>query len=312
LQAANNQLTSLVLPDTMPNVETINVSYNQLTNLDLSKTLLTRRVHADYNQLSNLIEPSIGSTILTCSHNNLSKVTLTKSYDYVDIGNNPLDSFTLATAILVQRVFCDSSQLRYIELNNNTDSLDCSYNLLDTIAPLGVSYLICKHNNLKFFYSNNTWTDLDLSDNNLEQTGIYDNFSNNNIFNANLSNNPNLNCIETNANISNAQSNWVIPNGATVATLNGCLPIWSSTSYLNNLPNTSLYPNPTYGQVQLELGNTYDEVSIEVFNSIGQRVQNVQLQQVAQASIDLPTTVGIYMIQVQTEKGRATFKVVKK
>jgi hypothetical protein len=151
-----------------------------------------------------------------------------------------------------------------------------------------------------------------LSDNNLEQTGIYDNFSNNNIFNANLSNNPNLNCIETNANISNAQSNWVIPNGATVATLNGCLPIWSSTSYLNNLPNTSLYPNPTYGQVQLELGNTYDEVSIEVFNSIGQRVQNVQLQQVAQASIDLPTTVGIYMIQVQTEKGRATFKVVKK
>ncbi|MDR0863524.1 MAG: T9SS type A sorting domain-containing protein [Candidatus Symbiothrix sp.] len=68
----------------------------------------------------------------------------------------------------------------------------------------------------------------------------------------------------------------------------------------------SIYPNPTTGK--LEIGNGELKIQqISIFNMLGRNVLNTQ-----QTTLDishLPT--GVYFVQIKTEKGRVTKKVVK-
>ncbi len=76
--------------------------------------------------------------------------------------------------------------------------------------------------------------------------------------------------------------------------------------------NIKLYPNPTNGMVNIDLGAVQSAITVKVINTLGQVVAVQQYNQVDKASFNIEAQSGIYMITVQNETGQtATFRVVK-
>lgn len=74
----------------------------------------------------------------------------------------------------------------------------------------------------------------------------------------------------------------------------------------------AVYPNPTNGQVTLDLRQTFDQCTVSVFNMNGQMLaqQNSDNQRFTQVNLkDLPA--GLYAIQVVTENQSTILKVVR-
>jgi len=73
----------------------------------------------------------------------------------------------------------------------------------------------------------------------------------------------------------------------------------------------SFYPNPTNGELNIDLGTSYDEAVIIVRNALGQEVfkqsfSNAQLQQ-----INILGKTGLYFIEITTADKKAVLKVIK-
>ncbi|MCB9284288.1 MAG: T9SS type A sorting domain-containing protein [Lewinellaceae bacterium] len=66
----------------------------------------------------------------------------------------------------------------------------------------------------------------------------------------------------------------------------------------------ALFPNPTTGRFTLDLGSTYQEVTIEVMNTSGQVIQRQQLEQVQTLYLYLEQPPGLYFVKIQDKKGR--------
>ena len=77
----------------------------------------------------------------------------------------------------------------------------------------------------------------------------------------------------------------------------------TSISYLNNPAVFNIYPNPTEGNVYVDLNlNTEDNVRIRVLNSLGKVVETIERDNVVQDkfTIDLSNySVGIYLIETK-------------
>ena len=76
----------------------------------------------------------------------------------------------------------------------------------------------------------------------------------------------------------------------------------------------SMYPNPSSGNVSLELDAFFDKkVQITVYNHLGQVVKLAQIEQVTMAaqSIDLTALIAsTYMVEVVSDTQRITKKLV--
>jgi PKD repeat protein len=73
-----------------------------------------------------------------------------------------------------------------------------------------------------------------------------------------------------------------------------------------NLDNTdfNIYPNPTSGVVTLQFSSLQDEITIQLFNSIGQKLVHQNCSSVNTVTLDLTTyNLGIYQIVVIDKKG---------
>ena len=74
----------------------------------------------------------------------------------------------------------------------------------------------------------------------------------------------------------------------------------------------SIFPNPTTGKFNIDLGQAYHDVSITVSNILGQLISNQQFGTKQQMSIDLAGPEGFYLIEIQTGEGKsATLKVMR-
>ena len=74
----------------------------------------------------------------------------------------------------------------------------------------------------------------------------------------------------------------------------------------------SVYPNPTEGKLNIDLGRSFKGVSITTSNIAGQIISNKYLGTTRHLSIDLEGTAGYYMVEVQTSEGKsATLKILK-
>ena len=75
--------------------------------------------------------------------------------------------------------------------------------------------------------------------------------------------------------------------------------------------NYSVYPNPTNGKLNLLLDDTFNHIDIKVFNVIGQAIYQESAENKLNYTIDLANQPkGVYFVQVQTEKGKTTKKIV--
>lgn len=72
----------------------------------------------------------------------------------------------------------------------------------------------------------------------------------------------------------------------------------------------SFSPNPSSGIVETDLGEFYHSVVVNVKNALGQTISS-RIVSAQQLSVMLPEASGTYFIELITEKGRSTHKIVK-
>ncbi len=101
-------------------------------------------------------------------------------------------------------------------------------------------------------------------------------------------------------------------------TLNGC----TSTSTCQNISgigfieNTfgsalSVYPNPTAGNLSINLGASYSNVEIIITDALGKEVmrQRISDSQIIEITFDQPA--GNYLVTIQSEEQKAVFRLIK-
>lgn len=321
LKVFRNQLSSLSLPTNITDLVYIDASNNQLASLDVSSGTALKDVLCDNNVLTSLTIPTLASppsgrlNKLSCRNNSFTSLRIAEPVTLLDCGGNSLmDSLWVKGTIFGEEVRCDNSQLVYIGLSNEIEILDCSNNQLEELLISQQSKLAtlnCSGNDLDtLFLSHPPLTTLDCSNNQLEVVRIF-NSAGSNLVNFDSRNNPLLFCVES-SDLANAQANWTNKDPQTVIrSLGACTGIWSTTTALSNLPNVNLYPNPTTKNVQIDLGQWYEDIHVQVYNNLGQLVQQKSPSSTAQFTVALPQDRGIYLLKVQTEKGIKVFQVIK-
>jgi hypothetical protein len=79
--------------------------------------------------------------------------------------------------------------------------------------------------------------------------------------------------------------------------------------YWNNLP---IYPNPTTGQVRIDLGQILDNTTLNIYNPVGSLVHTQQLNGVQYIDHELHGAKGIYLLQLVDQDGNtANNKLIK-
>jgi hypothetical protein len=118
--------------------------------------------------------------------------------------------------------------------------------------------------------------------------------------------NPALTCIEVD-DVAYSTANWTNIDSASLFSANCFLNITET----NSLPNLQAYPNPTQNTLTLDLGTMYTSIGINITNTIGQSIQSTNYTNTQTLDLNLEGLPGWYFIQIQTEKGSRTIKVLK-
>ena len=97
-----------------------------------------------------------------------------------------------------------------------------------------------------------------------------------------------------------------------------CLSNWNGdintdvTPLLFTKNNIVIYPNPTTGSINIDLGETLTNLTATLTNSLGQVVLSKKHESIDFISVDINTPAGIYFLQLQTENGAViTRKILK-
>lgn len=118
-----------------------------------------------------------------------------------------------------------------------------------------------------------------------------------------------------------AQSFFATNNGnyAVQITQNGCVDTSECVSVTNigfkeNSFETSinLYPNPSMGTLNIDLGDTYHDVTVILLNELGQEIFRKMYEIINIFQIDIPEKRGNYQIIIRTKTGKiSSFKVIR-
>jgi uncharacterized repeat protein (TIGR03803 family) len=73
-----------------------------------------------------------------------------------------------------------------------------------------------------------------------------------------------------------------------------------------------LYPNPTEGDVSIDLGKVYADVEVTITGPDGKIVQKDRLKQARVTSLNMPEPAGIYVVTLTSGKDLAVFRIVKR
>ncbi len=106
--------------------------------------------------------------------------------------------------------------------------------------------------------------------------------------------------------------------GTTLSTAGGFdfgIAKWSQTPINISVERTAfaamqLFPNPSFdGRVNIQLGETSENLQATVFNALGQTISTQSLQNVEQLQVELPAAAGMYFIELRSQDGKsATLK----
>jgi Ig-like domain CHU_C associated/Secretion system C-terminal sorting domain len=96
----------------------------------------------------------------------------------------------------------------------------------------------------------------------------------------------------------------VIVNNSGCVDTSACTTI-STVGITQNegIGNLAVYPNPTDGNFTIDLGQTHDQVMIQITNSLGQMVQNSVYNDVQLINLQLDSESGIYFVEITTTEG---------
>ncbi len=75
--------------------------------------------------------------------------------------------------------------------------------------------------------------------------------------------------------------------------------------------NIKLYPNPTNGEVNIELNNEYRNISLVVRNSIGQELFKSSYRQTNKINIHIEGDPGFYILELKSDNNTMSMKITK-
>ena len=107
-------------------------------------------------------------------------------------------------------------------------------------------------------------------------------------------------------------------NYAVHLTENGCVDtsacvIISSIGILENGfgVNVKIYPNPTLGQLSVDLGQLYEFLSVEILDLTGRSILSKTFKNHQRLNLELRASAGVYLLLIQSEDKAATIRIEK-
>ncbi len=78
------------------------------------------------------------------------------------------------------------------------------------------------------------------------------------------------------------------------------------------LSNTSFYPNPSNGNVKIDLNQSFSKINLKAINSLGQTVLARNFENTNKINFEIIGNPGIYFVEIQNETGlKSTLKIIK-
>lgn len=77
------------------------------------------------------------------------------------------------------------------------------------------------------------------------------------------------------------------------------------------LNNVLVYPNPTSKYLSINLGEIYQDIDVQIYNLVGQEVLHKHYTSNHEVQLNLDIESGVYILNIQTEKGETRLKVIK-
>jgi hypothetical protein len=322
LNIMNNNISDLTGIEDFAALNHLNCYGNLLTSINVTQNSALNILQCTYNQLTSLnVTQNVDLTELSCAANQLTNLDVTQNSDLTSLScaNNLLTSLDVTQNNLIDTLYCELNQLTSLNVTQNTDLiiLSCFTNLFLTSLDVSQNILLTK-----LYCEENALTELDVSQN---VDLIHLNCSANQLTCLNVNNGNNIN---------------ILPNGLIASNNLGltCIevddPIWSATYWYNvdspslfslncvpcalginenNLSNFICYPNPTTGNITINLGEVKTSVKVKLTNSLGQVFLHKQFGATNHFNIDVDVPTGVYILLVETGKGESiAIKVIKK
>lgn len=280
-------------------------------------TAFTGTMNVSSANISDLtgIEAFTSLTVLICGNNLLTTLDLSSNTALLELhcANNQLTSLDLSACTQLTKIKCFTNALPTLNVSNCTQlaELDCYINQLSTLDlsnNVALTSVSCQSNLLGA---------LDLSPNiNLIEVQCNDNsLTSLNVANGNNTNftwmgatgNPNLECVQVD-DVAYSIANWDGTYGMIDVTASyslNCSAVGIGEQE-NNI-TLSIYPNPVSNQLILDL----DE-KIEIITIMDIKGKEVKKLTPANNIVDVSNlTIGIYFLQIQTDKGLVSKKFIK-
>jgi hypothetical protein len=316
-----NQLTSLDVTQNTQLVE-LYCGSNQLTSIDITQNTLLERFDCSYNQIHSVdLTNNTSLTHLVVSDNPLNSLNITQNQDliFLNCRNTQISSLDVTLHPMISSLSCVNNQLNSIDLTQNP-LLRYLFVSMNQITNLNVSqnplleYLYCDNNQLiSLTLAQNSALKRLICDSNQLSCLNVRNGTNNNFINNfptfSATNNPNLTCIEVD-NPSWNITGWGYIDPQTSFT-NNCGNLCSVGINENSLSYLSLYPNPTNGNITIDIGEIKTNVKSTITNSIGQVRFVGNYNSTDYINFDFNDQNGIYFLQIEADGKIITKKIIK-
>ena len=182
INASMLNITSLVGIEYFSNLESIDVSFNELETLDLSHSPKLESVFVNDNKLQTLnLDGLTDITELDCSNNKITTLNIREAERLLSLNcsNNQLGTLNINNNKSLAELQCSNNQLTALDIKSNTylETLSCrkcGLSVLDLTRLSSLKNLDCSNNNLTSLnvYQNALLETLYCADNSLTSLGV--------------------------------------------------------------------------------------------------------------------------------------------
>lgn len=320
-------------------VASVSINTNGDGEIQLSEAITySGAVHVNSLSISSLtgIEAFTSLTGLTCSYNQITSLNVSSNpaLTYIYCDHNQLTSLVLSGATSLDYLYCGFNQLTSLNASSNPAlaTLYCWNNQLSSINVSGLTALAelyCHHNQLtglnlstntaldKLWINDNPLTGLDLSANSnltwlqcgnspLSSLNVK-NGNNTNLTQFNVTNAPNLSCIQVD-NPVYMNSHWPGAKDGNAFYSADCTTGIHNFSQDN--AQITIYPSPSTGIFSVET-NRLSDMIIGVYDMTGKCIYQKHASTTLSQVVDLSNaSKGVYFVKVMANDHQTTKKIV--
>ncbi len=322
LNCNHNQLTSIDVTQNLTLTE-LHCEHNKLTNLDVTQNTALLNLVCNHNQLTSIdVSQNLSLRGLDCASNQITNLDVTPNAALIGVlcGANLLTNLDVSQNIALQQLQCNDNQLTAIDVtqNPNLEQLYCNDNEITSldISQNPLLFILVFHRNKVTMLDasvNSKLTTLTCSDNLLTCLRLKDASA---LGSFKVLNNPDLTCISIDdTSIVQNQNNWHIDSNITFSTdcMDSCtISALTVNETTNSNSYISIYPNPTNGQITIELNEFSAYSTMTLFNNVGQIIYAKNVEDMKQIGFEIDAPSGLYFLKLDAESGKnKMIKIIK-